>query len=50
LGFAIAFAYSYALCANAKLWVLVGVLAAGMIGYLTIETMENKKPKKNEKE
>ena len=45
LGFAIAFAYSFALCANVKLWVLVGVLAAGMTGYLTIEFTEKKKPK-----
>ncbi len=51
LGFAIAFAYSFALCANAKLWVLVGVLSAGMIGYLTIESIESRKSKtKAEKE
>jgi hypothetical protein len=39
------------LCANAKLWVLVGVLSAGMIGYLTIESIESRKSKtKAEKE
>ncbi|KAI9554119.1 hypothetical protein GHT06_019391 [Daphnia sinensis] len=50
LGFAIAFAYSYALCANAKLWVLVGILIAGMTGYLIIEIIESKKFKKTRKE
>lgn len=49
LGFAIAFAYSFSLCANAKLWVLVGILVAGMSGYLTIETIERRKSKRSEK-
>lgn len=49
LGFAIAFAYSSSICVNAKLWVLVGVLIAGMTGYLIIEFKQAKK-RKNIKE
>lgn len=45
LGFAIAFAYSKGLCANAKLYVLLGVLISGMIGYLIIEFKERKTKK-----
>lgn len=45
LGFAIAFAYSSSICVNAKLWVLVGVLIAGMTGYLFIEFKEAQKRK-----
>ena len=37
LGFAIAFAYSSLLCTDAKLYVLIGVLFFGMVGYLIIE-------------
>lgn len=50
LGFAIAYAYSYGLCANAKLWVLVAVLISGMTGYLIIEVTERRRNVKSEKQ
>lgn len=43
IGFIIAYAYSTFICVNAKLYVLLGVLGAGMIGYLIIEAREYKR-------
>lgn len=43
LGFAIVFSYSTAFCADVKLYILLGVLIVGMMGYLTIEIMERKR-------
>jgi len=48
LGFTIAFAYSSALCTDAKLYVLLGILFCGMLGYLIIEFRERGKSKLKE--
>ena len=40
------FAYGTFICVNAKLYVLLGVLISGIIGYLVIEYQESRKPKK----
>lgn len=45
IGFIIAYAYSTFICVNAKLYVLLGVLGAGMVGYLIIETREYRRVK-----
>lgn len=45
IGFIIAYAYGSFICVNAKLYVLLGVLVTGMIGYLFIEFEEMKKNK-----
>ena len=46
IGFIIAYAYGTFICVNAKLYVLLGVLISGIIGYLVIEYQESRKPKK----
>lgn len=43
LGFIIPFAYSTVLCASVKMYVLLGVLGCGMVGYLTIEWKERQR-------
>lgn len=43
LGFIIPFAYSTVLCASIKMYVLLGVLGCGMVGYLTIEWKERQR-------
>ena len=45
IGFIIAYAYSTSICVDAKLYVLIGVLAAGMAGYLIIEVREHRQSK-----
>ncbi|KAL5276959.1 unc-93 family protein [Megaselia abdita] len=45
-GFVIAYAYATTLCANVKLYVLLGVLAVGFIGYVIVEIRHNKKQKR----
>ena len=37
LGFVVAFAYSFFLCAAVKLYILTSVLVVGMIGYFSAE-------------
>jgi len=44
LGFAIAFGYSTFLCVQVKLYIMLGMLITGIIGYLIIEFKEGKKP------
>lgn len=46
LGFAIPLAYSTFLCIRIKMYILIGILATGMVGYLTIESLEKKKLKR----
>jgi hypothetical protein len=45
IGFIIAYAYSTFICVDAKLYVLIGVLATGMTGYLFIEVREHRQSK-----
>jgi len=45
VGFIIAYAYSTFICVDAKLYVLIGVLATGMAGYLIIELREHRQSK-----
>jgi hypothetical protein len=45
IGFIIAYAYSTFICVDAKLYVLIGVLATGMTGYLFIEVREYRQSK-----
>ena len=40
LGFVVAFAYSFFLCAAVKLYILTSVLVVGMLGYLTVEYIQ----------
>ena len=40
MGFTVAFAYSTIICANTKLYVLIGMLFSGVIGYLGVEVNE----------
>jgi len=47
MGFTVAFAYSTVLCANAKLYVLIGMLGTGMVGYLAVEVKECRRKKAN---
>lgn len=49
LGFIIAFAYSSHLCINVKLYILIGCLAVGFLGYLCIE-LHSRKSKQEQKE
>ena len=42
-GYIIAYAYSNVICVDVKIYILIGILAAGMIGYLAIEYMEQDK-------
>ena len=37
LGFFVAFAYSFYLCAAVKLYILTSALVVGMLGYLVVE-------------
>lgn len=37
MGFIIAFAYSFYLCANVKLYILTSMLVVGMLGYFAVE-------------
>ncbi len=46
LGFIIAYAFSNLLCVDVKLYILLGVIIAGMAGYLAIEVLERSKLKK----
>ena len=43
LGFIIAFVLQTQVCIYTKLWVLVGVIVAGMAGYNAIEVLERRK-------
>lgn len=43
LAFAVAFGYSTFLCVDVKIYVLLGVLLSGVIGYIIIEIFEHKK-------
>ena len=45
VGFIIAYAYSTFICVDAKLYVLIGVLATGITGYLIIELREHRQSK-----
>ena len=47
LGLGIVFSYSTAFCTDIKLYIMLGVLIAGMTGYLTIEILEGIKNKKD---
>ncbi|XP_049548985.1 UNC93-like protein [Anopheles darlingi] len=49
VGFVIAYAYSTALCARMKLYLLFGVLVCGMIGYTIVEIHQSKKEKRMKK-
>ena len=42
-GFVIAYAYSTALCARMKLYVLFGNLVLGVIGYIVVEIRHRRK-------
>jgi hypothetical protein len=43
IGYTLAFAYSSYICTNVKLYILLSVLGAGMIGYTVIEIKEHKR-------
>ncbi len=45
VGFIIAFGYSNELCTSVKMYVLMGVLIVGFIGYVITEYLENKHSK-----
>ncbi|XP_035789426.1 UNC93-like protein [Anopheles albimanus] len=49
VGFVVAYAYSTALCARMKLYLLFGVLVCGMIGYTIVEIHQAKKEKRMKK-
>ncbi|XP_050101118.1 UNC93-like protein [Anopheles aquasalis] len=49
VGFVVAYAYSTALCARMKLYLLFGVLVCGMIGYTIVEIHQSKKEKRMKK-
>jgi len=40
LGFLVAFAYSFYLCAAVKLYILTSALVVGMLGYLVVEYLQ----------
>jgi len=44
LGFLVAFAYSFYLCAAIKLYILTSALVVGMLGYLVVEYLQWKSP------
>ncbi|XP_078617627.1 uncharacterized protein LOC144885578 [Branchiostoma floridae x Branchiostoma japonicum] len=44
LGFVVAFAYSNFICTNVKLYILLGVLVLGMMGYAVVEYNEKQDP------
>uniref|UniRef100_A0A8C9PF18 Protein unc-93 homolog A n=1 Tax=Spermophilus dauricus TaxID=99837 RepID=A0A8C9PF18_SPEDA len=46
LGFVAAFGYSSFLCVSVKLYILLGVLAAAMVSYGTVEYLESRSPVK----
>jgi len=46
LGWVIPLAYSTFLCVRIKLFILMGILTIGMMGYLTIEVSEYKKTRR----
>ena len=51
IGFVVAFAESNLICVDAKLYLLLGVLSVGMLGFVLIEFSEWRlKKKKNNKE
>lgn len=45
LGFIIAYIFSNVLCVNVKLYILLGVIVAGMTGYFAVEILERRKKK-----
>ncbi len=47
LGFIFAYVLQNTVCVYTKLWVVIGVLACGMAGYLIIEVIECKKRPSN---
>lgn len=42
LGFIIAYVFSNVLCVNVKLYILLGVISAGMTGYFIVEFLERR--------
>lgn len=44
LGFVVAFGYSTFLCVSVKLYILLGVLLAAMLGYGVVEYLESRAP------
>lgn len=49
-GFVIAYAYATTLCAQMKLYILLGVLTAGCIGYVIVEILYRRKQRKVKKQ
>ena len=47
LGFIIAYAYSSYICVDTKLYVLLGILISGMLGYFIVEFLQRKKSNKD---
>lgn len=45
LGFIIAYIFSNVLCVNVKLYILLAVIACGMVGYFIIEFLERRRKK-----
>lgn len=43
LGFIMAYVFSNVLCVNVKLYILLGVISAGMMGYFIVEFLERKR-------
>ncbi|KAG4077935.1 hypothetical protein HA402_013435 [Bradysia odoriphaga] len=46
LGFILAYIFSNVLCVNVKLYILLGVILAGMAGYFAVEFLENRRKKR----
>ena len=44
LGFVVAFAYSFYLCAAVKIYILTAALVVGMLGYFAAEYLHRKTP------
>jgi len=44
VGFVVAFAYSFYLCAAVKLYILTSLLLLGMLGYLAAEYIHRREP------
>lgn len=43
VGFVVAYAYSTALCADMKCYILIAVLALGVLGYVIVEVQHGRK-------
>jgi hypothetical protein len=50
IGFIIAYVNTNLICVNAKLFVLLGIVSVGMVGYLLVELMDRKNKKEKPQE